>query len=310
MNSQTPWPNAEWFDDWYAVERIDDKTFAIGEPRYWQFVVSFLILGEERALLFDSGSARREMRPVVESLTALPVTVACSHLHFDHVGNHRAFERVAMFDHPTLRQRVRDGIFTPTYSQYLKLDRPRFNVTEWWSAGHVVDLGGRQLEVIHVPGHAVESIALLDRGHGQLFLGDFLYNAELFVEDTVQYLHSTERLVSCTGSAEVLWGAHGRPRMPYARLEELAALLRGIEEGTVRPRFSLAGLTPQRRVVSGNIDLRLPLFGVRGILLPYLVAALLAVVLALVIALTVSWLAGASILIGGGVVASMLHSRM
>ena len=310
MNSQTPWPNAEWFDDWYAVERIDDQTFAIGEPRYWQFVVSFLILGEERALLFDSGSARREMRPVVESLTALPVTVACSHLHFDHVGNHRAFERVAMFDHPTLRQRFKDGVFIPTYGQYLKLDRPRFNVTEWWSAGDVVDLGGRQLEVIHVPGHAVESIALLDRGNGQIFLGDLLYNAELFVEDTVQYQRSTECLISCTGGAEVLWGAHGRPRMPYARLEELAALLRGIEEGAVRPRFSVAGLTPQRRVVSGNIDLRLPFFGVRGILLPYMAAALLVVALAMVIALTVSWIAGASILIGGGVVASILHSRM
>lgn len=310
MNSQTPWPNAEWFDDWYAVERIDDKTFAIGEPRYWQFVVSFLILGDERALLFDSGSARRDIRPVVGSLTSLPVTVTCSHLHFDHIGNLRRFDRIAMFDHPTLRQRVKDGVFTPAFSQYLKLDHPRFKVAEWWPPGHIVDLGGRQLEVIHVPGHTIESIALLDRGQGQLFLGDYLYNAYLFVDDLDEYLRSAEGLLSATGGDELLLGAHDAPRMPYTRLEALASVLRNIAEVHVKPEFSLVDLTPQLRVVSGDIDLRLPFFGVRGILLPYLVSALLAAALALVIALAVSWIAGAAILVAGIAVAYVLHSRM
>lgn len=29
-------PGEAWFDDWYTITRIDDVTFAIGEPRYWQ----------------------------------------------------------------------------------------------------------------------------------------------------------------------------------------------------------------------------------------------------------------------------------
>jgi hydroxyacylglutathione hydrolase len=165
MSAASLWDNAEWFDAWFAVERLDEQTAAIGEPRYWQFPVCYLIQGEDRAVLFDSGSGRRDTVPVVEALTDLPVTVTFSHPHFD---------RVAMFDHPTLRQRVVDGHFTPSLGQHLKLGRPSFQVDEWWAAGYFIDVGGRELEVLHVPGHSPESMALLDRERGQLFLGDFL----------------------------------------------------------------------------------------------------------------------------------------
>ena len=43
-------------DDYWAVQSIDASTAAIGEPRYYQQNYTYLIVGEQRALLFDAGS--------------------------------------------------------------------------------------------------------------------------------------------------------------------------------------------------------------------------------------------------------------
>src|SRR5699024_2023251 len=93
-------------------------TFAIGEPRYYQQNYSYLILGESRAFLFDSGSGTRDINPVIKSLTNLPVTVMVSHLHFDHLGGIGPFKHIAMIDLPQTRADMHDGIFTPGRYEY------------------------------------------------------------------------------------------------------------------------------------------------------------------------------------------------
>ena len=49
-----------WTDDYFVVEEIDPTTLAIGEPRYYQGNYSYLIIGRERAVLFDAGTGTRE----------------------------------------------------------------------------------------------------------------------------------------------------------------------------------------------------------------------------------------------------------
>jgi glyoxylase-like metal-dependent hydrolase (beta-lactamase superfamily II) len=310
MASAELWDGAAWCDDWYATEAIDQQTVAIAEPRYWQYQVSYLVWGGRRAILYDSGSGRRNIRPVVESFTELPVTVVCSHPHYDHVGNHHRFERVAMFDYPTLRERVKDGWFRPSLGQYLNVGRPRFRVTEWWSAGQVVDLGGRALEVLHVPGHSSESMALMDRELGQLFLGDYLYNDLLYVDDVNQYLQTSEELLAQSRGTERLYGAHGHPTMDYARLEQLNTLLCQLHGGKIQPTPSFEGFVPQGRVQSGDLDLRLPWFGVRGLMAPFVFLGLGTLLLAFVAGLREWWLASILVLAVGSVAAFVAQRRL
>ena len=78
---------------WYEVYRILPDTYAFYEPGHFQEVLCFLLLGNERALLWDTGMGFAPLRHLVEQLTDLPVTVVNSHLHLDHVACNYEFER-------------------------------------------------------------------------------------------------------------------------------------------------------------------------------------------------------------------------
>jgi len=167
---ETVAPESEWFQ----IQKIDDQTYMIKEVNYWQYNVNYLILGSERAILFDSGPGVYSIRKVVETLTDLPVTVFASHLHFDHVGNHNEFDHIALPDMANLRDQTVNGRFWMTEDQHLYHENISFPVAEWWADGDTIDLGDRTLEVLFVPGHMKESDALWDADNNQLFLGDYL----------------------------------------------------------------------------------------------------------------------------------------
>ena len=243
--------SGRWFDDYFVIEAIDSTTFAIGEPRYYQGNYSYLILGADRAVLFDAGTGNRDIVPVVRSLTALPVTVVPSHLHFDHVGALGRFDRTALLDVGDLRARTRDGVLELGRYEFLGfadgLRRPHFRVDDWWQAGAVLDLGGRRLQVLHTPGHTPTSVSLYDAGHHQLFCGDFMYPGLLYAflpgASRRDYLQTSEHLLAALDPATELLTAHladapaiiAAPRLAVSEVRALQATLRSIAAGTAVP---------------------------------------------------------------------------
>jgi hydroxyacylglutathione hydrolase len=235
-----------WFDDYFTIEYIDSQTIAIGEPRYHQQNYNYLILGEERAILFDTGPGVRDIKPVVEHLTNLPVVVTQSHLHFDHVGNHDKFETVAVPNLEYLQDQFSDGVLSLTHKQHLgfveDIAAPDLNVTDWWSPGSKIDLGSRTLELIHAPGHTPDSIVLLDRENNLLFTGDFIYPGPLFAmlpgSNLADYLATTLRLIEATRSETRLLTAHrgspaGAPILAQQDLLDLKGGLGKVLDGTL-----------------------------------------------------------------------------
>jgi hydroxyacylglutathione hydrolase len=254
-----------WFDDYFVVETVDPTTFAIGEPRYYQGNYSYLIVGEQRAVLFDAGTGLKDIVPVVRSLTKLPVTVIASHLHFDHVGALGRFDKTAVIDEPSLRTRARDSRLTLKRYEFLgfadRLRMPTFPVDEWWAPDSTIDLGGRHLRVLATPGHTSTSVSLYDESRHQLFAGDFIYPGELyaFLPDASRsaYLETTKRLLSIIDPETRIFAAHMEdepapveaPVLQVADLGALERTLTAIEQGD----SSSSGFYPRIFPVRGVI---------------------------------------------------------
>ena len=224
---------------WYELERIDDATFAVHEPRYWQRSTGYLLIGAERALVFDTGPGLSDLPSVVGALTDRPVTALASHLHWDHIGGHARFARVAAPDLPAVRRRTVGSVLRTTASTALTPRPRRFRVTEWVRPGGSIDLGGRLLDVHHAPGHTPDSIVLHDRERGLLLTGDLLYDGPLAFgllpgSRLSDARRTVQRLAGAVRPALVLGGHYGP--LPGDRLPALADALAAVEDGAVRAR--------------------------------------------------------------------------
>lgn len=238
---------------WFKVVKLPHNVFALMETGHTQGVCSFLILGEQKALLFDTGMGVDDILAVVRQLTDLELVVVNSHSHFDHTGGDWLFEQVHIFDdpyaidvltsgyaHADIQYDARPELFNKalpagfdveTYS-VRPVERERIVPIR---DGHVFDLGSRQLEVLHTPGHTQDGIMLLDRNHRLLFTGDtycdFLYafadwNMPKFGQSNLlDYARSMQRAAQLAPNLDALHPSHGQPLADPALLAKAAAAL-------------------------------------------------------------------------------------
>ncbi len=229
------------FSDWYKVSTINTGTHSIEEPNSEQGNVSYLIAGSEKALMFDTGSGENEaingfkIIPMLEELTTVPITLLLSHFHFDHNQNISEFSNIAFPDLPILRDRVgTDGSFSfTTEDLFIGTYPSAIKVNDWLPVNTAMDLGGRVVELLNIPGHTKESVVIVDKTNKIAFLGDYLYNGSLFLFDNADiatYKESVDYLISVLDADYRLFGAHGNPEMAYAKLTQLKNALLCIEE--------------------------------------------------------------------------------
>src|SRR5437588_10601906 len=57
-------------EPWFEVYRIRPGVFAIYEPHQSEEVISYLVIGNKKALLFDTGMGISNIRKVAEGLTS------------------------------------------------------------------------------------------------------------------------------------------------------------------------------------------------------------------------------------------------
>jgi glyoxylase-like metal-dependent hydrolase (beta-lactamase superfamily II) len=242
-------------DPWFEVYKVAPGVFAIYEPRQFEEVISYLIVGHKQALLFDTGMGISDIRKVTSQLTSRPVVVLNSHTHDDHVGGNWQFNFIYGMDTAFTRNNARgsrqDAQAEITPDQLCgdlpkNFDSKSYQTKPWRISlfvhdGFKIDLGGRALEILSTPGHTPDAISLLDRENGLLLTGDTYYPAPIWLfrpeTDLDAYVNSVKRLAALAPQLKLVLGAHN---IPVAQPDVLPKLLDAIQavrsgQGTVKP---------------------------------------------------------------------------
>jgi glyoxylase-like metal-dependent hydrolase (beta-lactamase superfamily II) len=240
-------------DPWFEVYKIRPGVFAIYEPHQLEEVISYLILGGDKALLFDTGMGISNIHSVVSALKKLPVSVVNSHTHNDHVGDNWRFTDVYGMDTDFTRANARGskqdaqdelapdeicGSLPAGFDAKAYATKP-FHITRWLHDGDKIELGGRTLKVIGTPGHTPDAIALLDEKNGLLFTGDSFYLGPIYLyrpeTDLDAYVASMQKLAELAPRLQLLLPAHNTPAADPGYLPKVVAAIQQVRRGEVKP---------------------------------------------------------------------------
>ena len=252
---------------WYSVTEVDPGVLLITEPHVVRLFRGnfFLVRGETRDLLFDTGVGIGDLPALLHALGARDPILFTSHTHIDHIGGHAAVAASEVLVHPAEAALLRDppGPQGLAYERFPLLEREQFRAAGFdtsgllidalprpgydplaWRArgrpdarlvseGEVIDLGQRRLRVLHLPGHSPGSIALWDAADGMLIAGDAIYDGVLVDTlagaDIPAYRATMRRLRDLP--VRIVHGGHrasfGRERMRAIADEYLASRAAG-----------------------------------------------------------------------------------
>ena len=240
-------------DPWFEVYKPGPGVYAIYEPHQAEETIGYLIIGEKRALLFDTGMGISDVKKLTAELTKLPIIVLNSHTHDDHVGGNWEFDTVHGMDTDFTRTNAKgsreDAQAEITPDQICGalpkgFDPKGYATKPWKIAAYIhdeerLDLGGRTIEVIATPGHTPDAISLFDHTHGLLFTGDTYYPAPIWLyrpeTDLDAYAKSIRKLAALAPQVKVVLGAHNIPVADPSVLPRLVTAFDAVRAGKVKP---------------------------------------------------------------------------
>lgn len=180
----THWQSSAWI-----VHEYNNNLTILRQPglSHYEKPFVYLLFGTDRALLLDTGAGKPGIgaivKPLLDKRGNPPLIVIHSHGHSDHTAGDAE-----------LRGMSGVTVVPPAVDELKKT----FGIESWPEGAGTIDLGGRILDALPIPGHDAVSIALYDRRTGILLTGDSVYPGRLYVRDWTAFRDSIDRLLSFT----------------------------------------------------------------------------------------------------------------
>jgi len=219
---------------------IEAKSLAPGNPTG----NSYLVVGSEKALLFDLAVDEPGLQEYAKDLARKSVQLVLSHGHPDHTYYLSEFSDVWM--HSADEKLIREGVIgIPPVD-------PCPNI-HFLKDGDIIDLGDRVLDVFNIPGHTPGGLLLLDRQSRVLLSGDtcsrrLLYGMTDFVPTNI-FCESLRRLQA--QDFDVIYSAHDRCALPKTHIEHMIQLITNDLPKTTK-EWNFPGLEKMAWLVHGD----------------------------------------------------------
>ncbi len=226
------------------VKQLDEQSWQLSEGSGRGAVHCYLLVGEQKALLIDTGKRRMPLAKCVRALTSLPVIVVNTHGHFDHITKNGQFEKVYLH---TADRRLYEEHMNPQMrfqyecERWIRKGKPQWLLDflpireslKHWNTPYdfkhpsalqedeVLELGNRKLTVIHTPGHTQGSICLLEEERRWLFCGDTICEAGVLLHMAYNagveaYAASLKKLLDLKSKYTLLYPGHQRSPLSVA----------------------------------------------------------------------------------------------
>lgn len=146
------------------ITRLEDRMWVIETT---DKTTMYIVEGDQKAMLIDTGTKCEKLNEVVQQITKKPLIVLITHIHGDHAGNMNQFDEVYFH--------AADTVLLSSYPPYK-------GKVHYVTDGQKFDLGGKILEVSHMPAHTPGSIVVLDRKAGNCYSGDAFGSNQVWLQ--------------------------------------------------------------------------------------------------------------------------------
>lgn len=201
------------------IIQIDGNTWRIEDG----FVRFFLLVGEEKAALIDSGVNCPDASDIAKKLTGKPLILLNSHGDGDHTSGTNGFANI--YIHPL------DYVGCEVNKRFPNTSMIPLN------DGDIIDLGNRALKIIHIPGHTKGSVAFLDITNRVLYAGDSVQKGHIYMFGMKRcpelFEKSLDKLIAIKSEYDCIYASHDSFMLPSDYVEKVKVAWEHVRSGEI-----------------------------------------------------------------------------